>query len=1505
MRCVSCIGSIGNKLLKIISHSKPQKGNIEMEEKILAFDQYQRYRTLSNICLKIKSYNQINILKILEVGANSQKNLGRMLKEEVIYYTDIDVPKGMENDPYFFSADATSLVGIDDNSYDVVIASDVFEHIPEQKRKAFIKELNRVAKYAAVICFPHNTREVANAEVRANEFFKSLCGSDYIWLKEHIQNGLPDCRKLETYLNEENVGYCHFTHGSLQIWERMMKNHFYCAQYEQLYPMLEKVDQYYNEEVYPKDMDKNNYRSFYIMFKDISKKDFYAQIVNDIFDFTEERNLEYTEIEHMSQELMQVAQMMFLQKIDKKINGSKRSAYYKQNELEIQCFFDRGNGFSEKDKMVIKPNGNNERTITIPVSANVKRVRIDPIVGEAVVVDNFVATGDEKIKINIETNGRIIGKKLIFTLNDPQIILFIPQKCSNIKISFGLICGFTNAEKDLMDDLVDSYVDSVTQYNELKKKYNKQEENLQYSRQEWNKLKNIYANVKNEKETYEQGYFETKQNYEAISNSEFWKATRPFRKAVTVLKKVGHRLLDSKNTECQEEKLQVEETIKFSVIIPLYNTPEKFLHEVIESIIGQTYSNWELCLGDASDKNCDQITSICMGYVNKYPEKIKYEKIENRGISENSNYCISMATGEYIALCDHDDVYLPDALKMNAIAIKNTDALVLYSDEEHLDVNEKRVNPFYKPNWSPDLLNAQMYTCHLFVFKRGIYDKVGGFRSEYDGSQDYDLMLRFSEVTDKICHIPEILYLWRESETSTASNKESKPYAESAGYRALQDHLTRKYGENAHAEYTKNTFVYETRYNLMRDKPLVSIIVPMKDGVQFSDKCIRSILENSTYQNYEIIILNNRSEKIETEKWFERIAAIDNRIKIVDADFEFNWSKLNNFGTRYANGEVYIFLNNDTVIITKDWIEKLCENALRKSIGVVGAQLLYEDGTIQHAGIVVGMSGWADHIFKGQEPVHYGSPYVSPMVTRNVTAVTGACMAISKEHFEILGKFKEEFIICGSDVELCLNAYKNGLYNLYNANVQLYHLESKSRDSYIPEVDYQLSYQYYKKYRENGDPFYNINLDINSTKPQLALERKKKQEVIRFMQVNWRADEKEDTKDHKVQDANAYIVGETLSIEPRESLNNNRRLNILVPSVDVKHVFGGIATALKFYDQLCTYMNIERRIIVTDSMVDPYSMVELTNYEIVEAMEDSDKPRQIVCMSDRYGKTLPVRNNDIFMTTAWWTTYIIKDVVEWQSEHYQNNMKPVVYFIQDYEPGFYPWSSRYLMADSTYRSELPMIAIFNSKLLYDFFKSNGYKFEQEYYFDPVLNERLKEVLERKKGTVKRKKQIMLYGRPSTQRNAFELIVESLQKWSRLQEDAKEWRIISAGEMFEDIQLENGIRIESVGKMSLEDYATMMLETKAAISLMVSPHPSYPPLEMATFGIKVITNAYGSKDLTSFSQNIISLKDCSSANIAKTLMNICQNEEDGVIDNNSDYYNGKDGWDEIISAIKLS
>lgn len=946
-----------------------------------------------------------------------------------------------------------------------------------------------------------------------------------------------------------------------------------------------------------------------------------------------------------------------------------------------------------------------------------------------------------------------------------------------------------------------------------------------------------------------------------------------------------------------EPNVQYDSDIKFSIVMPVYNVEIKWLEKAIESVKRQNYVNWEICMAD----DCSTKEGVREYLKSVESDKIKVAYLEkNQGISGASNAAAALATGDYIVLMDNDDAITYDALYEFLRKIKETDADIVYSDQNIIDEFDNGREPLHKPDWSPDLFLSQMYIGHLLGFKKSLFDLVGGFRTEFNGSQDYDLVLRMIEHTDKIEHVSKVLYGWRDLPSSTATNPGSKPYAQTAGLNAIQSHLDRIYGEGkATALETEDLFVYDVRYyyDVM---PKVSVIIPTKDHVDLLKQDIDSIEELTTYKDYEIIVLDNNSEKEESFKYFEEVQKQYSNVTVHKAAFEFNWSKLNNYGMTLAKGDVYVFMNNDMKLITPDWLERLAEKAMRDDVGIVGGLLLYEDDTIQHAGVVVGIQGWADHIYKGMKPVHYGSPYVSPMVTRNVTACTGALMAISKKVIERIGGFDEDFIICGSDIEICIRAYLRGYVNIYDPHIKLYHYESKSRDSYIPEVDFEMSAFAYRTYREEGDPYYNCNLDYNLTTPTVTNRNqfvKMESDVMRSIN--------EKNSGAKMPESEVAIA-EILKYEFRKSDFSEKRINLLVPSINPEHVFGGISTALKFFEKLIEESGYCSRIILTDATPSRTALKQYKDkYTYVKASKDSDARHQIVGYSDRYMQSIPVSENDYFMFTGWWTAYCAQEAyLEFTKE---TGIKPnkFINFIQDYEPGFYPWSSRYLLADSTYRNEYPQLAVFNSKLLHEFFIQNGYSFYKEYEFDPVLNGKLKEILEKNFGKVNKKKQILVYGRPSVDRNAFSIVVSSLKKWVENQKDIEDWEILSAGEYHLPVDLGRGKELVSVGKLTIEQYAQTMLDTYAGISLMSSPHPSYPPLEMSVFGIKVITNNYSNKDLSSFNSNITSVASASPSVIAAKLNEICDgySKEVEIKNENPDYIENTHVFDFISDIIK--
>jgi len=348
-----------------------------------------------------------------------------------------------------------------------------------------------------------------------------------------------------------------------------------------------------------------------------------------------------------------------------------------------------------------------------------------------------------------------------------------------------------------------------------------------------------------------------------------------------------------------------------------------------------------------------------------------------------------------------------------------------------------------------------------------------------------------------------------------------------------------------------------------------------------------------------------------------------------------------------------------------------------------------------------------------------------------------------------------------------------------------------------------------------------------------------------------------------------------LSARADDCLGDRKRLNLVIHAIDNESFFGGVATALSFFQKLYQTMGVDARVILTSSFIGAGRPDALKGFEITDAKSGSSAPLQMMSVFERDDDTfIPVGKNDIFVATAWWTAYIIYPLIEWQRETFNEEPNPLIYLIQDYEPGFFPWSSKYLLADSTYKSGHDTIAVFNSKFLHEFFRGQGYAFKHEYFFDPVLNETLRNRLLAAKPPV-RKKQVIIYGRPNVPRNAFEVIVMSLRLWAQQQPDIHKWSILSVGEKHANIVLAKGATLRSIGKLTLEDYASLMLESYMGVSLMVSPHPSYPPLEMSTFGVRTITNKYDNKDLSGFNENIISLDNVNEYSISLKLMHLAE------------------------------
>lgn len=532
--------------------------------------------------------------------------------------------------------------------------------------------------------------------------------------------------------------------------------------------------------------------------------------------------------------------------------------------------------------------------------------------------------------------------------------------------------------------------------------------------------------------------------------------------------------------EKQEQKNTVfDRYITISILVPLYNTPEKYLREMIDSVLDQTYSGWQLCLADGSDEGHAYVGEIAQEYAERDP-RIKYKKLEkNEGISGNSNRCIEMADGDYIALFDHDDLLHPAALfeVMEAITLQEAD--FIYTDELTFEKDiEHPISIHCKPNFAIDTLRANNYICHFTVFDKKLLEKTGGFREAFDGSQDFDLVLRLTEQAKNIAHIPKVLYFWRSHEGSVASDISVKPYCVTAGCAAVQDHLDRL-GIEAKATPIPNLVAtYRIAYKI-QGNPKISIIIPSRNGPKELAKCVKSILNKSTYPNYEIVIVENNSTDGQMLRIYKELERQE-KVRIVTYEGgECYYAQACNFGAKEASGEYLVFLHSDTQVITKEWMEELLMYAQRDDVGAVGAKLYYPNDTVEHAGIVVGIMGSAGRPHHRVDRNNVG--YMGRLCyAQDLSAVSSACMMVKKAVFDNLGGFDEDYLLRFADVDLCLRIREEKLLVVYTPFAELYHMERSvplldKEQRKQRSIDRGLFTRRWSSMIELGDPYYNPN----------------------------------------------------------------------------------------------------------------------------------------------------------------------------------------------------------------------------------------------------------------------------------------------------------------------------------------------------------------------------------------------------------------------------------------------
>lgn len=625
-----------------------------------------------------------------------------------------------------------------------------------------------------------------------------------------------------------------------------------------------------------------------------------------------------------------------------------------------------------------------------------------------------------------------------------------------------------------------------------------------------------------------------------IKSNKLWKASKPARDvyhfaqrqvdrvrnqgdARGVMKKIQYKIREkqaekgygtksfpgeAERVRQQQEAAGFERQILFSILVPLYNTPREYLKDMIDSVLNQTYGNWQLCLADGSDDAHAYVGEVVRDYQNRddtLRRRILYRKLDrNGGISYNTNQCLAMATGDYIAPFDHDDVLHPSVLYWYVKAINEQDADYLYCDETTF--RESNLNHFvtihFKPDYAIDNLRANNYICHLSCFDRSLLQGEDLYRSEFDGSQDHDMILRLTDKAQHIVHVPKLLYYWRSHPGSTAGNIAAKTYAIDAAKGAVADHLRRHGFRNFKITSTR---AFETIFKItyeIEGEPLVSIVIANKDHSEDLKRCLNSIFEKSTWENYEIIVVENGSTDDATFRYYKEVTngPYKDRVRVVTYERQegesFNYSRVNNYGAGFANGSYLLLLNNDTEVISVNWIEELLMYAQRQDVACVGAKLYYPDKTIQHAGIVLGLGAHrtAGHTHYRQRRENLG--YMGRLCyTQDVSAVTGACLMVKKSVFDALGGLDESFAVSLNDVDFCIRCRQKGYLNVFTPFAELYHYESASRGGDLQGANaerYNRESEHFRaKWKDvlaAGDPYYNPNFTLDRSDYSLKVQ---------------------------------------------------------------------------------------------------------------------------------------------------------------------------------------------------------------------------------------------------------------------------------------------------------------------------------------------------------------------------------------------------------------------------------
>jgi GT2 family glycosyltransferase/glycosyltransferase involved in cell wall biosynthesis len=859
-----------------------------------------------------------------------------------------------------------------------------------------------------------------------------------------------------------------------------------------------------------------------------------------------------------------------------------------------------------------------------------------------------------------------------------------------------------------------------------------------------------------------------------------------------------------------------------SVVLPVYEVARPLLEEALDSVQAQTYPFWELCVADASP--AESGLGALLAERARADPRIRVHRLDsNLGISANSNQALALARGEYVLFLDHDDVLAPFALFALAGVLNGDPSLdLLYSDRDMLDASGLRCHPLFKPGWSPSTLLSANYLAHAALARRQLVADVGGFRPAFDGAQDWDLFLRLAERTGRIAHVPGVLYHWRVAPTSCAGGLEAKPYAAAAQVRAVEDHL-RRAGRPATVERRPDSGFLHVRWEVPAP-PRVTVVVPTRDKAALLRRCLSGLRERTSYANLEILLVENGSRERETLRLYAELGQARG-VRILDWEKPFNYSAVNNWAARQAEGELLLFLNNDTEVVDPDWLREMVSWAQQPGVGAVGAKLMRPEGTVQHGGVVLGLGGFAGHLFAGAGPHGLGL-FGSVDWYRDLLAVTGACLLVPRALFLELGGFDEAFSLCGSDVDLCLRIRRAGRRVVYTPFATLVHHEAATRGEEVPEEDYEVSRDRYRPYLTDGDPFFNPNLSLWSTQPRLRRRGEagaRGPEHARGPTAPPAPATGAPPRDRYSREAE--VLAHTFDCDAR-LLAENRRLAAECPALDVRSVtwllpefqyayYGGVYTILRFAADMLRNRGVATRLVVVSGRPVPS-----VRARILEAFPELEAAEVV---SPGWSDLSDLPASDAVVATFWSTAYALLR---------HRRAKRKFYFLQDLESLFYPAGAISGLVEATYGFGFFGIA-----------NSEGVRaaYERDFggsamAFDPCVDP---ELFHARRPERKGPRTLFCYGRPAHPRNAFELAAAALRAVKDRLGSAV--RIVSAGDEWRPADYGLAEVVHNRGRLGLEEAAALYREADVGLVLMLTRHPSYIPLELMASGCLVVTN----------------------------------------------------------------